>query len=242
MPYNDDPLVFPAGAAGKTTVNDLGGPPIPLYRVGLVSFTGGGYNVSGGTLYLDAGISNTGSNTWGVYSIMNTAESFISNGGTLTISNTLDNGGYNLTVSGTGATVFAAAITDSGGLTKNGSGTAVLSGSNSYNGATTINAGTLTFANTAALYDGSSGSWVPANITVAAGATLGIRVGSAASGYFDAGASGDPPQRQPSGREHPNDGPEDRRYPGAGHDQRQQRHFYLQRFHYQCRQQRRHRS
>jgi fibronectin-binding autotransporter adhesin len=188
VPYNDDPLTFPASAAIQANVNDLGGPPIPLNRVGLVTFAGSGYNISGGTLYLDAGISNSGTNTWGVYSIMNTAESFTGNGGTLTIGNMLDNGGFNLTVTGSGTTIFTAAITSSGGLTKNGSGTLRLSGSNNYSGTTTINQGTLTVGGTAALYGGSSGSWAPSKITVGSGATLGIGLGNSTSGYFDANA------------------------------------------------------
>ncbi len=45
------------------------------------------------------------------------------------------------------------------GLSKTGAGVQILSGTNTYSGGTTNYAGTLMFADTAALYDGSSGSW-----------------------------------------------------------------------------------
>jgi autotransporter-associated beta strand protein len=61
------------------------------------------------------------------------------------------------------------------GLVKLGTGTLTLSGTNTYSGNTTVSAGALSFANTAAMP--SSG-----NVTVAAGATLGLGVGG--SGYF----------------------------------------------------------
>ena len=56
-------------------------------------------------------------------------------------------------------------------LTKTGTGLLVLSGTNSYTGGTAVNAGVLTFSNTAA--QPTSGT-----TTVAAGATLGLGVGS----------------------------------------------------------------
>jgi autotransporter-associated beta strand protein len=64
-------------------------------------------------------------------------------GGQLTLSYTVDNNGYDLTVQGAGDTLISADITDSGGLIKNGTGTLVLLGNNTFWGDTTINAGTI---------------------------------------------------------------------------------------------------
>ncbi|HEX8915588.1 MAG TPA: autotransporter-associated beta strand repeat-containing protein [Humisphaera sp.] len=67
-------------------------------------------------------------------------------------------------------------------VTKVGAGTQVLSGPNTYTGATTVSAGTLQFANPAALYGGNPANWTPANVSVASGGVLGVNVGG--SGEF----------------------------------------------------------
>ena len=71
----------------------------------------------------------------------------------------------------------AGAVDGTVSLTKAGSGTQILSGANSYTGTTTISGGTLQFAKTASLYNGTSGSWTGANIKVASGGTLALNVG-----------------------------------------------------------------
>jgi fibronectin-binding autotransporter adhesin len=70
-------------------------------------------------------------------------------------------------------------LTNITSLTKNGSGTWTLSGNNTYTGATTINAGTLQFAKSASLYNGTTASWTSSNITVKTGATLALNIGGA---------------------------------------------------------------
>lgn len=65
------------------------------------------------------------------------------------------------------------------GLTKLGSGTLVLSGNNSYTGPTVIDAGALTFASRASLYNASTASWTAANLRVNANAAAAFRVGGA---------------------------------------------------------------
>jgi autotransporter-associated beta strand protein len=66
-----------------------------------------------------------------------------------------------------------------GGLVKEGAGTLNLSGTNTYTGATTVNAGTLQFAKTASLYNGTTASWTAPNIIVNSGGTLALNVGGA---------------------------------------------------------------
>ena len=74
------------------------------------------------------------------------------------------------------------------GITKTGPGTWTLTGSNTYSSTTTGSAGVLIFGRQAALYGGTTASWTKSNITFESGATLGVRVGDAASGFFDSTA------------------------------------------------------
>ena len=66
-----------------------------------------------------------------------------------------------------------------GAITKSGTGTWILSGINQYNGATTVSAGTLQFAQVAALPYGLNGmpALTPTLLPVASGATLALNVG-----------------------------------------------------------------
>jgi fibronectin-binding autotransporter adhesin len=70
-------------------------------------------------------------------------------------------------------------------LVKTGTGTQSLGGTNTYSGRTTVNAGTLQFTKSAALYGGTAANWTPAKITVASGATLALTVGGT-TGEFTA--------------------------------------------------------
>jgi autotransporter-associated beta strand protein len=62
-------------------------------------------------------------------------------------------------------------------LSKGGLAAITLSGTNTYTGNTTIGAGTLQFAKTASLYNGTASSWTKSNIIVKNGATLAFNVG-----------------------------------------------------------------
>jgi fibronectin-binding autotransporter adhesin len=100
-----------------------------------------------GTLTIGAsGISNTstsGTKTLSLPIILGAAQSFTNNGA-LTVSGTVANGGFLLTLTGTGATgLVSGAISGSGGITKAGTGTYALSGANTYTGATTVSGGVL---------------------------------------------------------------------------------------------------
>jgi len=90
------------------------------------------------------------------------------------------NTGATVTLYGSGSLIISGNISEAGGsqsLTLSGSsGVLLLSGSNSYSGGTTVSQGILTFANRAAMPNAGT-------VTVAAGATLGLGVGSTPA-YF----------------------------------------------------------
>src|SRR5205823_8483128 len=72
------------------------------------------------------------------------AQSWVNNSSNLfTVSGTVANGGFNLTIDGTGNTTISGVISGTGGLIKAGTGTLTLSAVDTYTGTTTINAGTL---------------------------------------------------------------------------------------------------
>ena len=70
-------------------------------------------------------------------------------------------------------------------IRKTGGGSQVLSGANTYTGNTTISAGTLQFAKTASLYNGTTANWTASKISVESGATAAFNVGGV--GEFSTG-------------------------------------------------------
>jgi autotransporter-associated beta strand protein len=93
--------------------------------------------------------------------------------GALSITGAIANGGYALTVDGTGSnSTLSGIISGTGGLTKNDSGTFTLSGANTYSGNTTLNAGVLNANSSTAVGNGT--------VTLAGG-TLGSTNGSSIS-------------------------------------------------------------
>ena len=140
-------------------------------------------NVNGGTLQLGnvGAINNSSALTvngaltfspgLASYSVPSLAGS-----GSVTLADT--NGlGINLAIGSNGtSTLFSGGLSgSSGSLTKVGSGTLTLSGTNTYGGTTAVNAGSLVAATTAALPGYASAG----TVSVASGATLGVRVGGA---------------------------------------------------------------
>ena len=88
---------------------------------------------------------NAGALTLSSSLVLGGAQQWINNSSSLlTASGGVANGGYLLTLAGSGNTTVSGGFSGSGGLTMNGSGTATLSGASiNYTGATAVNSGTL---------------------------------------------------------------------------------------------------
>ena len=125
------------------------------YIVTSVTFSNnaGSFNIgtSGSTLTLTNGSTivnnSTNGQTVNVPLVFATAGTVNAAAGNLTLANTIDNGGYTLTVAGATNTSISGDISDAGGLIKTGTGTLVLGGNNSYAGTTTVNGGSLAVTN-----------------------------------------------------------------------------------------------
>jgi len=116
------------------------------------------------------GITTAGANNYEIACpvIMGAAQTWNNTGGgALTVSNSVDNGGFLLTVGGVGPTTVSGEISGAGGLTKTGTGTLTLSAQNVYGGATAVNAGTLALGTSEALPDTTA-------VTVLTGAVLNL--------------------------------------------------------------------
>ncbi|MFL6515525.1 MAG: beta strand repeat-containing protein [Chthoniobacterales bacterium] len=155
--------------AGGTTVNSGGAlqlqgnvtvnaEPLSLNGSGTAS-TGALRNISGNNTYTGP-ITLAGASTIG------------SDAGLLTLSGTVNNGGFATTFTGSGSTTASGVISGTGSLTKAGSGLLSLNGSNTYSGGTTINAGTV------AINSGSSLGAAGGGLTINAG-TLEVTNGFA---------------------------------------------------------------
>jgi autotransporter-associated beta strand protein len=118
------------------------------FNSGASAFTVGGSALTIGT----GGLTNNSTNLQSISApiTLGGAQSWNAASVNLTVSGTVANGGYLLTLEGTGTTGTASGIiSGTGGLTKDASGTWVLSGVNTYTGTTTVSAGTLRAATSA---------------------------------------------------------------------------------------------
>jgi autotransporter-associated beta strand protein len=179
VPGNAQSLTFPAGvpADSLTNTNNIVG-----LRPGTLTFTGGGYDITGNLIELATGITSNVASGNGVaietpLKLLQ-AETFLNNGGTTTtLTGQLDltASGFILTVDGSGNQVISGQIVGTGpvgfgGIVKNGTGTLSLfsSTANTYTGQTLINNGTVRIGNADAF--GAIGT--ANNTIVASGATL----------------------------------------------------------------------
>jgi hypothetical protein len=164
VPVNGDALIFPAGAAHLTNVDDIAN-----LTVGSVTFSGatGGYNL-GGTNPLTISSGATASNT----------------AGTNTINLPVVLGATQSFTVGTGAQLnVGGVVSGSAGLVKAGTGTLDLLGADTYNGGTTVSTGTL-------LVDGSTGDISLAGGTLGGTGTVGVV--TATAGTLSPGGANNP--------------------------------------------------
>ena len=166
-----DDAVFGNGGAGGavtlasgTTVNSLT----------FNSFTGTyTLGTSTQTITLNNGITmNSGAGAATLISpiTLGAAQSWTNNDDSLLTIGTgaVTNGGFLLTVGGTGNTTVSSVIQGSGGLTKTGAGILTLSGANTFTGQTNVNVGTLKLGNASALGTAAG------NTVVSTGAVLDL--------------------------------------------------------------------
>jgi autotransporter-associated beta strand protein len=136
------------GAAGSVRVTVQSG----------ATFTGERCNLTGTLLTLNGGTWTENNGFGGSWT------------GPVTLgANSIINSGFGQTITGN--------VSGPGGLTHTGNGQLNLNGINTYAGPTIISAGTVAFPTNTSLYNANTASWTPANIIVASGAKLQLKVG-----------------------------------------------------------------
>jgi autotransporter-associated beta strand protein len=170
-PVAGDVLIFAAGAAQQTNVNDF---PSGT-RFSQVIFDAGGYNISGQAVTLDLGLvthNTTGSNTFNPSITLSGREAVLNHaaGSTLTLTGTISLANDDLlTFNGAGMTQVQGVIrggNNKSGLMTTGTGTLILAGHNSYAGPTMVVGGTLVAAANNALGTAAGGTSVSSHGTL----------------------------------------------------------------------------
>jgi fibronectin-binding autotransporter adhesin len=112
-----------------------------------------------------------GNNSFAGQITLGSDSSIVSGGQTLTLTGTLDNGGFTVTFGGDSNIDMTGSITGPGGLIKNDNGTLILTGTNGYSGGSTINDGIVVITNPNSLGVFGSGATINA-ATLEAAATI----------------------------------------------------------------------
>ena len=168
LPINGQVLIF-QGTSRQSSTNNL------LSTVGQVLFTNGGFALRGNAVTLQSGLVNqTGNNTWAVGTTLGAAQSFVSSNGALTVSGTVNNNGFDLTLDGAGSQTVSGVVSGAGGLAKNGAGTSAISAQSTYTGGTTVNGGVLNLTG-----GGGSSGTIRGAATINTGGTLQLSTGDA---------------------------------------------------------------
>lgn len=152
LPNAGDDLLFTSGARHPQNENDFA-PGTTFNSVELRGGGGGGYNISGNLIFLNAGIrveNNSGrtiNHTINNALLLNSNQTFtvINSGGTFTLTGPADLNGKTLTcdVSAASETLVSGVLSSAGSLVKTGTGPLILTGNNNYTGSTRLEGGTL---------------------------------------------------------------------------------------------------
>ena len=147
-------------SSGVTVANNA---ELQFNKTGTNTFTGPAMTISGTGVGSAGAINNiaSGVNTYNGNLTLGAATT-IQDNGTLTLGGTIGNGGFALTVNGSGAPNLNGAISGGGALIYSGTGSLDLGGSNTYTGTTTVSSGILALTNAAAI-NSSSGVTVANN-------------------------------------------------------------------------------
>lgn len=165
------------GGGGTATIGHAFGATGANSYTGTTTVNDGTLILQGGNAIPDAGAVTLADATAALIQL-NASETIGSLAGGGTIGGNVNLQANTLTLSGTNTTTFAGVLSGTGGLTRQGGGTLALSGSNTYEGSTTVSAGSLVFLNTASKPSLSA-------VSVSAGATLGLGVGTAPTYFTD---------------------------------------------------------
>jgi autotransporter-associated beta strand protein len=169
---NGATLTFDGTGTGGTVTNNVA--VQALKNVIFSSGTTVNYTLAGTAITLDAGVTNssTKAQTLSLPLTLTAGQTFNAAGAALTVSGTIDNGGYALTLDGANQSTLSGALSGEGSIVKNGAGTATLSSSNSFSGGTVLNAGTLEVGDASALGTGSLNAASNSVLQATASATL----------------------------------------------------------------------
>ena len=145
------PTVGTATSIAGITIGASNG-AMTLTTGGLLTIGGSGISIASGA----GAFTISGSTTLGA------AQSWLNNSANLFTFGAVTNGGFLLTIGGSGNATASGIISGSGGLTKSGAGSLTLTGANDYTGATTISRGIL-------MLSGASGAITGSNVNVRGG-------------------------------------------------------------------------
>ena len=174
VPSTGDTLVFPAGVANTSTINDIpAGTSFSSIIVGV-----GAFKLTGNALSLSGEIVASATDTVSIgnditFSTTGKPHNITCNlAGKLVLSGKINNGGDTLLVNSIGSTLLTGIISGAGALTKTGAGALTLSGNNTFTGGVNLNQGTINLGNTNCL------GTVAGTLTIAAGTTLRNTLGT----------------------------------------------------------------
>jgi len=151
---------------------------------------------SGGTLQINSGgISvNAGSGSIAITApvTLGSVQSWTNNSVNALTVGPVNNGGFLLTIAGSGNTTINGALSGTGSLTQSASGVLTLSGNNTYTGTTTINTGTLAIAHSNALAGGGKVNVVGGTLDLGTHNitnSLSLQAGAVQNGYVTLNSS-----------------------------------------------------